>query len=1358
MKISKRFLAMLLCLCMLIPMGMTWVSAEEQGQPKASDENVALGKPVEATSGSGESSVTDGNIGSYWDSTGGHESGTPSDVVVDLKGWYDLEKINVITYHGDGRYYQFEVSVSANGADYISVGKKDDTAAATAEGTAFAVDTEESIRYIKVTMTKNSKNPEYHISELQAYGTLNPDYEPPAITTDPADPKNVAVGKPTRSNYNTDNSFRVTDANTTSAWSGNAYPQYVDVDLLANYDISEIIVYMPTSEAYTYTVYGSLDGVNFTRIADSNVKKLGNKEGDVFTFEEALNYRVIRVNVTSAKRGGKASVCEIKVHGTVNNNPVTPTRDEIKFTSYDEWLLKNHDVDTSKLKDANGNYDIEDTYTEKDTIEALNGLVSRILGDKYVDWFEFDVAENTKNDYDYFEISNGSGKIKIKGNDGVAIASGLNHYLKYYCNVNVSQQTKQVAMPTAIPAVEKTIRKETVCEVRYAFNYCTLSYTMQFYGYTEWQRELDYLMLSGVNVILDTTASEALWVSYLVQYGYTVQEAIDFVCGYAFKAWWLMGNLENYGGSVGDQWMYDTLEMARVNQRYMTVMGCMPCLNIFAGTLPTNFAQKADKALTEMGYANVGDYYTSTGGWCGFTRPYALNTTFPGFEKMTIDFYETQNHLYGQVTDFYAGDFLHEISAGFQLDPSFNKANMSRTVLDYLIDENEDARWIMQSWWENPLPEVVAGFGDDREDHVLMLDLAAANDPRWKNTTRHGGPEFGNSSWIYCMLDNYGGRTGMHGAFAHITRGLLDAYRNAKHFKGIGITPEGTEENPASYDFFWELMWLSVDDVPAGVTDFVYSGQYVKEWISNYAKRRYGTESDNIQTVWEILAESVYGTKTVDGTSTNGIITCEPRIFESGTSGGVAFGVGSNGGYYRVPYAERKLEEALKYMVMDFTALKDKETYVYDLCDMLCQALTNTSTVYFHKMGTAINAGNYEEYIAYKNGFLRCFILIDEVTSYVDDTMLGNWVGRIDDWVNDKRTGEYADYDIDTMKHNALILPTVWGSQASLVGYANREYAGLMKDYYYRMWKDLLYKTDVYVENGMKRSAETNRAWDFQCAWDLIVARGEGLSREVLPAGGDKDKDIRSLKEIYAEFVQTLKADGKPTAMMLEKKSGEFTFKNTSITKLKAGTTAEALVESFVMPKGAKIVITDAAGSVIANEAPVREGYTVTLLNSFGAEQDYAVVGTMESGLVVENSKIRVGVGDTAQIVAKYEANGGAELEITYKSANEEIATVDKDGKVTGVAEGTVLITVTAGEDSKNVTVTVAKASEGDDDDEGKVPGGDVIDDEDDKGNPTDDNKTDKDDSSALVFIIIGVVAAVAVCAAVLFIVMKKKK
>ena len=111
MKTSKRLLSMLLCLCMLIPMATAWVTAEES-QPKAS-ENVALGKPVEATSGRDFIAVTDGNLSTYWDSTGGHEANTPSDVVVDLQGWYDLDKVNVITYYGDGSTADIPLSVYA---------------------------------------------------------------------------------------------------------------------------------------------------------------------------------------------------------------------------------------------------------------------------------------------------------------------------------------------------------------------------------------------------------------------------------------------------------------------------------------------------------------------------------------------------------------------------------------------------------------------------------------------------------------------------------------------------------------------------------------------------------------------------------------------------------------------------------------------------------------------------------------------------------------------------------------------------------------------------------------------------------------------------------------------------------------------------------------------------------------------------------------------------------------------------------------------------------------------------------------------------------------------------------------------
>ena len=42
--------------------------------------------------------------------------------------------------------------------------------------------------------------------------------------------------------------------------------------------------------------------------------------------------------------------------------------------------------------------------------------------------------------------------------------------------------------------------------VRYAYNYCTHSYSMPFLGgEEEWRNELDWLALNGVNLVLDKT-------------------------------------------------------------------------------------------------------------------------------------------------------------------------------------------------------------------------------------------------------------------------------------------------------------------------------------------------------------------------------------------------------------------------------------------------------------------------------------------------------------------------------------------------------------------------------------------------------------------------------------------------------------------------------------------------------------------------------------------------------------------------------------------------------------------------------------------------------------------------------------
>ena len=1018
---------------------------------------------------------------------------------------------------------------------------------------------------------------------------------------DPNDKDNIAYHKPTRANVN--NSFPecTVDGDLSTIWSGVDYPKYVDVDLMANYDLTKIVVYMPTAtkNAYQFAVYGSLDGVTFTRLYKSELKKPA-KEGETIDFDTPVNYRVIRVNVLANSAGSSkpSQIAEIKAYGTKNESEVVPTREKMEFTSYEQWLAAREEGALEGVAVKDGNFDIDATYDETDTIDALRGLVTRMLGSQYLDWFTFAIAGNpTGSGYDYFTLETADGKVKITGNEGVSCAVGLNHYLKYFCFVDISQQTSNVKdMPESAPEVGEKVFRETPLEVRYAYNYCTLSYTMAFFGYDDWQRELDYLMLSGVNLILDTTATEALWVAYLQHYGYSAYEALDYVCGYAYKAWWLMGNLYGYGGNVSDQWVYDTLEMARVNQRYMTVMGAEPCLQAFVGTLPTNFAAMAADTLTGMGFSDPKDFITGTGGWIGFVRPYVLNTTYDGYAAMAADFYAVQQELYGPVTDYYAGDFFHEIEGN--PPASFNKAAMSADTLKALMKADPDGVWILQAWWSNPLPEVLEGFGNYRADHIIVLDLGSNDTPKWNNTTTWGGKEFGGTGWVYSMLDNFGGRTGVHGNLEKTAKNIYKALTTTEHMKGIGITPEGTQQNPVVFELYWEAVWQSEQI-------------NVDEWIVSYAERRYGKGHENAVKAWQSLADNynVYETNTADGSGVNYAINNNP-----------SFAPGANeGGYFEAAFRMPKLEQAITLLMEDFDELCGNENYVDDLVDLFRLELSERSTDLISKMKKAVQDQDYAAFVAYGDKLMGAMALIDEIASYQKDELFGSWIGRTDTWMNDERTGKYDDYAADMLHINAKALVTMWAS-APIVNYAYRQYSGLMSDYYTTMWRELNNQVKTALTRGTTVSNSV-LALDggrcFELAWEIVTSDKQ-YPTEVSPAAGGEN--ARGLKAIFDEIKNGYYTSAKikilPAAISFAEGSA-FTVTGKRIDNVVSGTTAGELLAAMNEHLGTVKITSE--GKELAEGDPLVENATLRLENEDGKQiQKYTVGKLLYTGEQLE--------------------------------------------------------------------------------------------------------------------------------------------
>ena len=407
----------------------------------------------------------------------------------------------------------------------------------------------------------------------------------------------------------------ITDGSKNSAWRGSYYPGYVDIDLGAKYLLDSVEVYTPENGYSQYTIYTSLDGRDFDKLAEKTTRDRATLENGESYDAKGVEARIVRVYLEYNSAETAAVINEVRVLGKASGTPVKALP-----------AINVVDFEDSAYADL--------TVTPDDTYAEVYGIIERRLGEQYQSWFTLELADS-ESGYDYFELSTEGGKVLVRGNDGVSLATGINHYLKYYCNVNISQVGDQVNMPASPPAIEGTVHKETKAKVRYSYNYCTLSYSMAFWGEPEWRSELDWLALNGVNVVLDATAQEEVWRRFLGELGYTHQEAKDYIAGPAYYAWAYMANLSGFGGPVHDSWFEERTELARKNQQIMRNLGMQPVLQGYSGMVPTDITAKATGE-----YALTGSDIIAQGSWCSFQRPAMLRTTSAAFDKYAELFYQ----------------------------------------------------------------------------------------------------------------------------------------------------------------------------------------------------------------------------------------------------------------------------------------------------------------------------------------------------------------------------------------------------------------------------------------------------------------------------------------------------------------------------------------------------------------------------------------------------------------------------------------------------------------------------------------------------------------------------------------------
>ena len=662
------------------------------------------------------------------------------------------------------------------------------------------------------------------------------------------------------------------------------------------------------------------------------------------------------------------------------------------------------------------------------------------------DFFEIDQAKTRKGNSTSAASKSAAGKnnpIIIRGNSWVNIAVGINWYLKHHAGIHISWNNMNVKLPAVLPVVKQKERHETDLKLRYNFNYCTFSYTMAFWDWNRWQKEIDWMALHGINMPLAAVGTECVWRNMLLKLGYSEEEVGKFIAGPAFLAWWEMNNLEGWGGPLPQNWYKQQETLQKKILARMKEMGMKPVLPGYCGMVPHDAKQK------------LGLNVTDAGRWNSYQRPANLSPTDSRFAEIADLYYKELTRLYGK-SDYYSMDPFHESGNDAAVD--YGKAG--EALMSAMKRANPHAIWVVQGWNENPRPQMIANL---KVGDLLVLDLFSESRQNFKdfctgkNTSGTGKKDFstskkegiyGKHQWLFCLLENFGGNVGLHGRMDqllnnfYLATGKKDTPKQENSslltlhssLKGWGFTMEGSENNPVMFELMSELPWRAEK-----ITK--------EDWIREYCYARYGVHDATIEKAWILLAQSIYNCPkgNIQQGTHESIFCARPSLNSYQVS---TWSLMSN---YYDPEDTRQAAILLTSVAEKY---RGNNNFEYDLVDICRQALADQGRKQYLKAMADYKSFSRQEFKKDSNRFLKMILLQDKLLGTRQEFRLGHWIEEA------RNLGKTAE-EKDLYEWNARVQITTWGNRicadnGGLHDYGHKEWQGLLKDFYYLRWSTFM--------------------------------------------------------------------------------------------------------------------------------------------------------------------------------------------------------------------------------------------------------------------------------------------------------------